>query len=898
MKSYRINPSLPGVSRTRARRKRITILAVSILALTGIVTVSFLVGTAMLPKINEAAKNLGMPDEGRRKAILAGPGNYMSSLFSAEQPEKLLIDIKFNHMKKLRATRDEALELDVLNSTGQDFVPATIRYLDRSIRVALRLKGDNTDHLQGDKWSFLVKVKGGDQLFGMRRFSLMNPRVREDQYEPLAFVYMRDLGLLAPKYMFVDLTINGKRIGIMALEEYPAKELLESQGRRESVIVRFDESQVWDDYAYKGYFDDDFNNYMTVPIRVAQEGKVRKSESLSRDMEIATGLLKSYIRGVLPASQVFDVEEYGRFLAALEVLGVRNGIWWGNWRFYYNPISARLEPVSSDLMSEYRMTSAGELYNLHSMDLRETREILADPDIRRVFVRELRRLTSDVEDGSTEAFLKPFEQKFRTMLHRDLPLLTIFDFDRLRSRAAHLSKVTLENLDYFNHLSADGHAFLLNAEVMKDGQKGKLELTNIVGAPVEVISIGWRGESGDALVPISTYSPFQFPIELIATGSDVIPEVTQLLFSYPPDLVEGSRIEIVARIKGTDRTYHIEAVRSFDTVKTRPIPTETLSELLDHHHFLRLSSESVLSVVPGYHLVSDTISIPPGYELRIPAGTTLSFKPDASLVVWGPLNINGTPEQPVILDEQVSSDGHMGWQGIVVMNADKQSLWKYAQIRNTTGVRYGAWQLTGGVTFYQSNVRFEQVSLVSSRAEDALNIIRSDFVLKDLLIMDTVSDGFDSDYSRGIVEGGLFENIGTAGGGDAIDISGSTVSVSDTEFHKINDKALSVGEGSQMNANGVHIDGALTGAASKDASRLNITSSTISNARIAGLMAYVKKPEYGSATINAVDIQFEGTSANALVQTGSKIQIDGESISPTELDVDALYDSFMKKAQR
>jgi hypothetical protein len=900
MKSIRNTPPPARSSKSRELRTWLAIFTVSILMIIGLTTGGFLVGLSKRSQVFDAAVARGLPEQNRMQAVLDGPGNYLRSILGEEEPEKLLFDIKFKHMERIRASRDKALELGVLNTSSEDFVPANIRYLNRSIPVKLRLKGDNTDHLQGNKWSFLVKVRGDDQLFGMRRFSLMNPIVRGNQAEPMAFEFLRKLGLLAPRYSFVDMTINGRHIGMMALEEYPAKELLESQGRRESVVIRFDESQVWDDLAHKGYSDPHFGSYSTAPIKAAQGGKVRKSVKLSKYFATAAGLLKAQVRGNLSASQVFNIAEYVRFLAALEVLDAANGFWWGNSRFYYNPISARLEPLGSDLMSETIWSeSNNSRIPLHSMDNQHTRDILADPDVREAFVRELQKLVKEVEDGSVEKFLKPFDQKWRALLHRDLPLLAPFNFDHMKRRAAHLSKATVENLDYFNLMPEVGQPFLLHAQVIRTGENGLLDLTNVTGTPVEVVDIRLRSKSGGPQVPLSTTTSLDYPLMLRSVTPDSIAKVTSIPFAYTPELTDGSQIEIVARIQGTDRTYVTIALNSYSPLDQRPVPSESLSELLERHPFLRQLDESTLTVQPGQHLVNQTISTPPGYELQIPADTKLLFAPDASLVVSGSLKMTGTADQEIILEGQETLEGNAGWwRGITVLDTRRPSFWRHVRIRNTTGVKHGNWELTGGVTFYQSKVRLENVTFEASRAEDALNIVRSDFELKNVVIMNTVSDGLDSDFSQGSIEDGTFVNIGTAGGGDAVDISGSVVSVTGTRFRNVDDKALSVGEGSQMTATGVHIEGALTGAASKDASRLEISSSIISNVRVAGMMAYVKKPEYGPASIEANNVQLLGNSSDALVQTGSEIKIDGEIIPSSDLDVDELYESFMKKASR
>lgn len=86
----------------------------------------------------------------------------------------------------------------------------------------------------------------------------------------------------------------------------------------------------------------------------------------------------------------------------------------------------------------------------------------------------------------------------------------------------------------------------------------------------------------------------------------------------------------------------------------------------------------------------------------------------------------------------------------------------------------------------------------------------------------------------------------------------ATIIVEGTNFYYIDDKALSVGEGSEMTMANATIESAGAGAVAKDKSVLKIKDSQISNSRIAALMAYVKKPEYGSASIQAEGLVIEG----------------------------------------
>jgi len=219
----------------------------------------------------------------------------------------------------------------------------------------------------------------------------------------------------------------------------------------------------------------------------------------------------------------------------------------------------------------------------------------------------------------------------------------------------------------------------------------------------------------------------------------------------------------------------------------------------------------------------------------------------------------------------------------------KTSTWSHAKISYTSGISQNGWELTGGVTFYESDIEMNNIHFLGNHTEDALNIVRSNFKLRDVTIKNTLSDAFDSDFSKGKVETSFFQNIGSKSGGDGIDSSGSEIVVSKTQFLNISDKALSVGENSNMRANEINIEATAIGAASKDGSRLFLSDSILTGIKQAGLMAYIKKAEYGSAEIIAKNLEFNSTDQHAVVQKENKISIDGIEILPTDLDVRKLY---------
>ena len=207
-------------------------------------------------------------------------------------------------------------------------------------------------------------------------------------------------------------------------------------------------------------------------------------------------------------------------------------------------------------------------------------------------------------------------------------------------------------------------------------------------------------------------------------------------------------------------------------------------------------------------------------------------------------------------------------------------------VRNTSGIARGGWTLTGGVTLRDAKIRIEDSLFESNKCEDALNIVRSEFELINVRIIDTPSDAFDGDFVSGRIVGGSYEDIG----GDGIDVSGAEVSIEDVQMQRIHDKAFSLGERSRAQISNVRVDDAGTAVASKDASRTEVSDSEFDRIRYTAIMAYVKKPEYGPSQVVARDVVLKEVGAQALAQLGSSVSLNGVEITPEEIDIDTLYE--------
>jgi len=907
MKISAPGPSTPGSGPlgSKDRRERFTgrLRQVAVLLFAGIflATGTLYAYAKLFPDglkngIRRAAQDLGYgvnSNPGLKSALARLPERIARNILESPEPPKIFIDIKFKHLEKLAAQRKDAFRIGMLIQGVDDFVPATIRAGDRSIPVRLRLKGDMLDHLRGEKWSFRIHTKGNEHLFGLRRFSIQHPGTRAYQNEVLFHETLRRLDVLAPRYFFVDVVVNGNDIGVMAVEEHPSKELLESNGRKDGIIIRFDESLLWASRAAKGERNarsgGPFESYLTAPIDAFESSKVRDSEQLRSEYAIAAGLLRAFVDGTMKASEVFDVELIGRYLAAAELFGAWHAAGWLNERFYLNPFTMKLEPIGFDASIVDRF-GLGTIVTPDSL----IKQMLDDALVRASFERTLRSLKEGVETGELIAHLKKVEQRALRDLRTEYLLLEGVDFDALEQRARELPY----NAEFKVKAEPDPYPAYMLAFTVQDGPQHYLELSNPLPHPVEVQALNWVDPSGRR-EPFKSLEPITYPLRFAPTKLNTRPAVLRI--DHRPR-VESARewLEVTSRIAGHSEVMTDRARTGFPAERASPLPNGDIEEQLAHHPFLSLvDGGRAVQVAKGQWDVKGSIVIPSGFELRISAGTALRFEVDGRLIAYGATVFQGTKAEPIVLDASPDShnpDAH--WQGVVVHRAPARSQWSFVNVRHTSGVTWPVWSLTGGVTFYRSDVAMSDCTLSGNRAEDALNIIHSHFKLDRVAFLDTASDGFDSDFSRGTITAGLFKNIGIAGGSDGLDLSGSTVDMDGTRFINVSDKAVSVGEGSSLVTRNITVQDCGVGAVSKDHSKLEISDSTIMRARQAALMSYMKKPEYGPAVLYAHRIRILDTERHAQVQHGSRLEVDDHRLTTEALDVDNLYRTVMKPGLR
>jgi len=347
-----------------------------------------------------------------RDTFYASPLSYTKSiiiyLLESDKSEygdipTIAIDIKFKDWKKLENSRENALKRGLILKKEKEFIKASLRHNNQTIRAKARLKGDYTDHLEGDKWSLRIKTKKNDHLFGMRSFSLQSPKTRSFLQEFLFLDMLRSNGVLAPRYLFVNEIINGNKIGVMALEEHFSKEILEVNKRKESVIVKLDETLFWENKANSDDNSEPYHNYTAASISAFNSKKIKKSPLLQNHYRVAVGLLRSFIAGSLKASDVFDVELLGKYLAIVDTWGVGHAIAWHNIRFAYNPYTVKLEPIGFDAG-----TGSPQPNVIPTEAQKFAKRFLEDGYVRLAYIKSIKRLNKKIHNSE---FINEFNRK-------------------------------------------------------------------------------------------------------------------------------------------------------------------------------------------------------------------------------------------------------------------------------------------------------------------------------------------------------------------------------------------------------------------------------------------------------------------------------------------------------
>ena len=232
----------------------------------------------------------------------------------------------------------------------EEYFPAVMTADGKKSDIKMRLKGGNIDHVSSAKWSFRISLKS-DSAWGMKKFSIHRPEARNGIYEYLMHNMYDELGGVSAYYDFAQVIINGEYWGVYAIEQSTDKIMVENSLKREGAIITVEGNYNSHRLAY-------FNSpiremFQYSPFKIVSMGKTLENESLYNYSQYAIDAYYKALQASVPLNEVFDYDLYAKYLAMTEVFKGNHGINHFNSLFYFNPITAKLEPISFDMLGMY-----------------------------------------------------------------------------------------------------------------------------------------------------------------------------------------------------------------------------------------------------------------------------------------------------------------------------------------------------------------------------------------------------------------------------------------------------------------------------------------------------------------------------------------------------------------
>lgn len=781
---------------------------------------------------------------------------FQSDTIFSPKAVNLAIDDK--GMKKLLNKREEAFRNRILISADDDWVKANFTEKDENHRVSLRLKGDWTDHLQGDKWSYRIKFKSDESWDGFKTISFQNPSTRSFLKEWVFHELLIQEDILTPRYDFMSLSVNEKSLGVYAFEEHFDKQLVESQNRREGPILRFVEDAFWlstqrqfnafDTWVYTDQKEKTLNDADIEPFK---SGKTAASGTLSKQFQIAQSLLYAYKRGLKPAKEIFDLERMAKYYAITDITRAYHGITWINMRVYYNPVISKLEPIGYDGYGEIDhplkdgLFLADDVYKQGLTYKKDEayRRLFFDADFIKLYFKYLYEFTEP-------AYMEQF------ILAKNLAIDKRSEFIKQE----------------FNNYTYDKTTLITQAK----------KIRNLV-LPYNQVNVKFRkGETKDGIQELQATNFHICPIEIRGYGSSnrkmanrlakktvLYPNAKNVVPTFTPIDIPESANYVFFGVPGIDSTFW-SPISLWNNPDLNTPQGELFSDQkLVTNDFYQVLNDSLVVFTKGKKTVKEDLIIPAGYEVSFEPGVDLDFVQNAKFISKSPVFMIGLKDDPI----RIQSSDRTG-NGFTVLQSNKRSALQYVLFQGMNTLNYKGWMLTGAVTFYESDVDINYCSFTDNDCEDGLNIVRANFTYKNSLIARTKSDGFDADFCEGYIENAEFQDTGN----DGIDFSGSAIQIESVMISNAGDKGISIGEAAKVRIKNATVKGAVIGAASKDKSELIIQNLVLDDC-LQGLALYQKKPEFGSSKMVVKQLKGSNLKFTHKVEPGSILILNGKTIT-------------------
>ena len=745
-----------------------------------------------------------------------------------EKRDKIYLEINQKNLLRLETNRKDILEY--IKTEVKHFkhkhefkkVNAKVRYNGKLYKTDVRLKGERRIHFENaETSSYRFNVKNGEVVNESRKFSLQKPRIRNYLHEWIFHELLAEGGLIKIKYDFFDFYINGKYQGFYAFEESFGKALIERNLKRNGPIF-----SVYDgfDQSKDGKFK----------FEVYNKKYWLKEENLSL-VQSATSKLLLFLDGKKKLSEVFDLDKWAWFFAVTDLGYFSHGNFIKSVKLFYNPVSGKFEPIGFDghrflpsvnkFVAEERKDSAQtnfskalnykSKYNkLASIEgiffVNEDKKI--NYDFYEIYIRNIKKITSK---NFLDNFFKKRIKKIKSITSGIYSDDYIFDYNSMRKSGI--------GIYYFSKKE-----YYRRAEQLRDllsPMKTKIFIDN---------------QKNFFKISSNNINNFNFKKFKILCSNNRFYKFNDLKINKDIIFVNKEKVDFSTCQKIIFEDFFTKEVleKEINFYNSEIIIKNSNYDYLNY--FIENKKELILKL--DEVTISKNIYIPKNFIVKIKGGQKINIINNSYIISESPWEVGNSMKKTFIGGKKNNFGG-----GLFISGKNTKSFFDNCVFYNLNGTKdkknktniLNDRTIYGAINFFETDITINNSEFFSIKAEDALNIISSNFQIKNTSFKDLLFDGIDVDFGEGSIVKSNFSSIGN----DAIDFSGSSASIKNISFSDIGDKIISTGEKSIINVIDIKGRNAKVGLASKDGSRIYADKVSFVNVKYP-FAAYQKKKEY------------------------------------------------------
>ena len=694
-------------------------------------------------------------------------------------------------------------------------------------KAKIRIKGDRSIHWQNkDTTSFKIDMRGDDRIWGMEEFSIQKPITRNYTYEYLYHKFLKETGHLSLKYFFVNLHFNDQDRGLFAVEESFSKELLERQKKRNGPIFGIDET-------ISSYYPNTHYDLYSSEYWVREHPNLIKSAfsilNDTRDNE------KDLI-----IEDHFDLDKWASFFALTDVTGAYHGSISKSVKLYFNPTTAKFEPIGFD-------------GHYSDNDLKDF--ILSD------FLQEDRSNCSYL-CRERNWYLKFFKSE-NGELNYNFINKYIFYLKKYSSKkylkeflAKNKEEINRINMLIYSENSKSDRGLWKGISTFIYDKKYLYERSKLIEERMKTINFKNYKLSleKDILYFKDTHS--KFPVHLIVSECESHKKKKLYLSgNMKISWLNTCNKIILKNYKNQQQKFILRQNISMHKRK-KFLLLKDFDDLTNNINVDMITDNNFV-ISKNLNLINNTY-VAKSYNFIVKKGVVIEIRNGSTLFVEGNIKFEGESESQI----RIKSDG----SGSIVFSNNNVEI-KYTNVENLGYPKIDRYIFYAGLNFINTDSLLENVSVKNSKSEDAINFVNSKVFLNDIYFENIQSDALDID--SGLVK---FNKIVCKEiNNDCLDISGSNTSGNYLNVNKSLDKGLSVGENSDVKIKNLIIKNSGLGFAVKDGSNVYLENVELINNKY-DIAVFNKKQEFSSPSLEVKNFSRE---KNKILQSkNSQLVID------------------------